>query len=210
MKIRPLDNLWLKLFALAMGLLLWFHVATNKVYNHEFTNEIDMLKGFIDWIARARPDALFGFNSEGGYKLSTRKGYSRKYYRHGFDMPYLYKRCETLGLLKYMERMSPFPNNVKGVKWRGKYVQIEGLCQIDLIYTNEIFMYHKKFHDFREGSLDGYMKYFVGFGKVPHKEHVWELWKDNLSSDYDPSNTETLEEEKNLVKELYEKARNFI
>ncbi len=30
-----LDNFWLKVVALIMGLLLWFHVATEKVYNHE-------------------------------------------------------------------------------------------------------------------------------------------------------------------------------
>jgi len=187
----------------------------NKVFNHNFTNEVDMLKNFIDWIAMIRPDVMFGFNSEGGYKISTKKGYSRKYYHAGFDMPYFYKRCKALKILDYMEKLSPLPNTIKGVKWRsqGKKggVSIEGLCQIDFIYTNAIFMYDKKFNEFREGNLDGYMKYFVGFGKVHHKEHVWELWKNNETSDYDPTNPEQylINKERNLVKELYTKAKKI-
>ena len=191
------------------------YFKNNKVYNHDYTNEIDMLKGFIDWIALIRPDALFGFNSVGGYKISTKKGYSRKYYYGGFDMPYLYKRCKTLKILDYMQKLSPFPHTIKGVKWRNRGkkggVQIEGLCQIDFIYTNAIFMYDKKFNEFREGNLDGYMKYFVGFGKVHHKEHVWELWKSNEPSDYDPTNPDQhlIEKNENLVKKLYEKAKKI-
>jgi YbbR domain-containing protein len=30
-----LDNFWLKIMALVLGLLLWLHVATEKTYNHE-------------------------------------------------------------------------------------------------------------------------------------------------------------------------------
>ncbi len=30
-----LENFWLKIVALIMGLLLWFHVATEKIYNYE-------------------------------------------------------------------------------------------------------------------------------------------------------------------------------
>ncbi len=30
-----LDNFWLKIVGVVMGLLLWFHVATEKTYNHE-------------------------------------------------------------------------------------------------------------------------------------------------------------------------------
>ena len=32
--MKVLDNIWLKVIALVVGLLLWFHVATEKVYNH--------------------------------------------------------------------------------------------------------------------------------------------------------------------------------
>jgi len=33
----PLKNIWIKTVALALGLLLWIHVATEKSYNHEVT-----------------------------------------------------------------------------------------------------------------------------------------------------------------------------
>jgi YbbR domain-containing protein len=31
----PFTNIWLRIIAIVMGLLLWFHVATEKVYNYE-------------------------------------------------------------------------------------------------------------------------------------------------------------------------------
>lgn len=34
---RFLGNIWIKLIALALGLLLWIHVATEKIYNYEIT-----------------------------------------------------------------------------------------------------------------------------------------------------------------------------
>jgi hypothetical protein len=125
-------------------------------------------------------------------------------------MPFLYHRTKTLDLLRDIQKMSPLPNHIKGVKFRStgdrQHVQIEGVCQIDFIYTNEIFMYHKKFNDFREGNLDGYMRYFVGFGKVHHAEQIWEMWKNKTPSDYDPSNPEKfgVEKKTNWVKKLYE------
>ena len=33
--IKPLENLWLKGLAIILGVLVWFHVATDKTYNHE-------------------------------------------------------------------------------------------------------------------------------------------------------------------------------
>ena len=33
--MKILDHFWLKITALILGLLLWFHVATEKTYNHE-------------------------------------------------------------------------------------------------------------------------------------------------------------------------------
>jgi len=35
--IKILDHFWLKIIALALGLLLWFHVATDKVYNYQLS-----------------------------------------------------------------------------------------------------------------------------------------------------------------------------
>lgn len=34
---KPFQNIWLKVIALGLGLLLWFHVATDKIYTYEFT-----------------------------------------------------------------------------------------------------------------------------------------------------------------------------
>lgn len=34
--VKILDHFWLKVIALILGLLLWFHVATEKVYNYQF------------------------------------------------------------------------------------------------------------------------------------------------------------------------------
>jgi len=185
----------------------------NTVINHSHDNEIDTLKSYFNWYSLIRPDAQYGFNTEGGYKISTKKGYSRKYWFNGFDMLYLYHRAKQLDLLDEIQKLSPIPNHLKGVRFRShgnqQSVVIDGVCQIDWIYTNEIFMYHKKFNDFREGNLQGYMSYFLGFGKVPHKEQIWEMWKNNLSSNYDPTNPELVgtKKKENLVKKLYEKVR---
>jgi YbbR domain-containing protein len=34
--VKILDHFWLKVIALILGLFLWFHVATEKVYNYQF------------------------------------------------------------------------------------------------------------------------------------------------------------------------------
>jgi len=191
------------------------YARKNDVYIHEFNNEVDMLKGYFDYYASKRPDAQFGFNSEGGYRISTRKGLSRKYWFDGFDMPYLYQRCKKLGLLEDIKKMSPLPKFVNGVKWRADgdrhSVQIEGVCQIDFIFTNEIFQYHKKFDEFREGNLQGYMSYFLGFGKVEHQEQIWEMWKNKTESDYDPTNPELVgvKKRRNYVMEMFEDGKKM-
>ena len=186
---------------------------SNVVITHHFDNEIDMLKAYFKWFSEIKPDAQMGFNSEGGYRISTRKGSSKKYWFNGYDMPFLYHRTKTLKILKEIQKMSPLPNHVKGVKFRVNgektSVAIEGVCQIDFIYTNEIFGYHKKFDKFREGNLQGYMSFFLGFGKVEHKEQIWEMWKDNVKSDYDPSGPDNgVKKQKNLIKELFNEAKN--
>jgi YbbR domain-containing protein len=35
--IKILDHFWLKIIALTLGLLLWFHVATDKIYNYQLS-----------------------------------------------------------------------------------------------------------------------------------------------------------------------------
>jgi len=53
------------------------------------------------------------------------------------------------------------------------------------------------------------MSFFLGFGKIKHEEQIWEMWKNNTPSDYDPSKPEKhrIEKKTNLVKELYEKEK---
>ncbi len=74
MKIRPLDNLWLKIFALVMGLLLWFHVATNKVYNHQLNLPISevTVKDDLSLIG-GKPDSMMVVVSATGKRLLRRK-----------------------------------------------------------------------------------------------------------------------------------------
>lgn len=35
MKFKPFDNIWITIVALVMGFILWLHVATEKIYNHQ-------------------------------------------------------------------------------------------------------------------------------------------------------------------------------
>lgn len=43
MKQRFLENIWLRVMAIIMGLLLWFHVATEKVYNHQLSLPVSQI-----------------------------------------------------------------------------------------------------------------------------------------------------------------------
>lgn len=74
MKIRPLDNLWLKIFALIMGLLLWFHVATNKVYNHQLNLPVSeiMVKDDLSLIGGKLDSMTVVVSATGKQLLRTR------------------------------------------------------------------------------------------------------------------------------------------
>jgi YbbR domain-containing protein len=57
--VKFLDNIWLKVIALVVGLLLWFHVATEKVYNHRVQlplTEIAVAEGLT--LADNPPDSI--------------------------------------------------------------------------------------------------------------------------------------------------------
>lgn len=179
----------------------------DRVINHEFPSEKEMLVSYFNWFNSVKPDAQIGFNSSGGYRITTKSGYSKKYWFNGFDMPYLYKRAEKLGILNEIQLMSPLRKGVR-IRTHGDKTQvvIEGVCQVDFLYANEIWKYHEKYNEFREGGLDGYMSFFLGFGKIHHEKQLWELWEDGDKSDYDPSdpNDVGVEKQKNYVKELWE------
>jgi len=53
------QNIWIKLVAVALGLLLWFHVATNKTYTQRMTLPVagvEVKEGYA--LATAPPDSL--------------------------------------------------------------------------------------------------------------------------------------------------------
>jgi len=158
------------------------------VFYHDFPNEREMLIGYFNWFAECNFDAQFGFNSEGGYRLRSFKGKSRKRWFDGYDMPFLYKRAEVLGLLKEIQIMSPVPNVKEFNRYYGVYfrrygeknqVEMRGLAQLDFIPIESVFKYEDKFYKFKGYGLDNYMQFFLGFGKVEHEKQLWELWEDN-------------------------------
>lgn len=178
----------------------------NDVIDHGYSSEQEMMKGYFNWFASKKPDADIGFNSEGGYRIVTKNGYSKKYWFDGFDMPFMFKRAEHLGLKDDIQIMSPLKNGVRFRNHGGRAsVTVEGVCQVDMLYANEIWKYHEKFTDFRGGKLDDYMAYFLGFGKIKHEEQIWEMWKNSTKTDYDPSNPELsgVSKRRNYIKELW-------
>ncbi|MEA3296311.1 MAG: YbbR-like domain-containing protein [candidate division Zixibacteria bacterium] len=72
--ISLLDNLSIKLVALALGLLLWFHVATEKTYHHTLQLPVtDIMLGKGLTLARIPPDSLEVVVSATGKQLLRRK-----------------------------------------------------------------------------------------------------------------------------------------
>lgn len=64
------QNIWLKIIALALGLLLWFHVATEKTYTYEFTlplREIELRDNFT--LSNDPPESLIVLVSASGKQL---------------------------------------------------------------------------------------------------------------------------------------------
>ncbi len=68
--IRVLNNFWLKVVALIMGLLLWFHVATEKIYNYQLTlpvTKIDLREHYT--LATPPPESIVVAVSAKGKQL---------------------------------------------------------------------------------------------------------------------------------------------
>jgi len=56
---RMFDNLWVKLAAVVLAVLLWFHVATDKVYQHQYTiplTQIDLDETLV--LTEPPPDSV--------------------------------------------------------------------------------------------------------------------------------------------------------
>lgn len=72
--IKLLENLWLKFLALIMGLLIWFHVATDKTYNHELylpLVQIDLADSLT--LTKNPPDSFLVSVSAKGKQLLRKK-----------------------------------------------------------------------------------------------------------------------------------------
>ena len=69
-----LDNLWLKIVAVIMGLLLWFHVASEKTYNHEVRLPLSeiVLEDSLT-LANTPPESLSVMVSASGKRLLRQK-----------------------------------------------------------------------------------------------------------------------------------------
>ncbi len=66
----PFENIGIKLVALILGLLLWFHVATEKVYHNEVTLPVtDVLLAEDLTLSREPPDSLMVSVSASGKQL---------------------------------------------------------------------------------------------------------------------------------------------
>lgn len=72
--VKPLENIWIKVVALLMGLLLWFHVATEKVYNYRLALPItDIALGERLTLVDAPPDSMTVVVSASGKQLLRQK-----------------------------------------------------------------------------------------------------------------------------------------
>jgi YbbR domain-containing protein len=74
----PFENIGIKLVALVLGLLLWFHVATEKEYHHEVTLPVTgVLLTEELTLSREPPDSLMVAVSASGKQL-LRQGWQRR------------------------------------------------------------------------------------------------------------------------------------
>ncbi len=78
MKLKLFEHFGLKLFAIIMGLLLWFHVATEKTYKHQINLPIAEISLSDDLsIASELPDSLTVIVNATGKQLLRKKWRSR-------------------------------------------------------------------------------------------------------------------------------------
>jgi len=64
------DNLWVKLAAVVLAVLLWFHVATEKVYQHQYAlplTQVDIDENLV--LTEPYPDSITVLVSASGKVL---------------------------------------------------------------------------------------------------------------------------------------------
>jgi len=163
----------------------------SKVYIHWFKTEKEMLSGFFEEFGKRHFDAKEDFNGSGGYMIGSKKSKSFRVWNNGFDMPALYLRAERLGILHKIQYLSPLPNiKDKFGRWIGVYkrgkgdkfeIVVRGLASFDFRFLDMSLKYSKEYQEFKGGSLDKYMTFFLKMGKIKHrKEAVWEMWLNNI------------------------------
>ncbi len=152
-------------------------IIISKIIRHEAPNERAMLSDFFSHFSLAKYDDELGYWSEGGWK---KVGKTRKW-NNGFDSPFLYERTKFLGMLGDMQKMSPF-GNVYSRNNGGKYeLVIQGVGQIDWVFSDQVLQVAQKYYDFRGGRLADWMAFFTDFEKLDKrgKQPVY-YWLNNL------------------------------
>lgn len=72
--VKIFEHFWIKVIALVLGLLLWFHVATEKVYNYQLRMPINQVVLDNDLtLAQAPPESLTVMVSATGKQLMRQK-----------------------------------------------------------------------------------------------------------------------------------------
>jgi len=141
---------------------VWREDLKDKCLNNNpnirtFDNEVEMLKGFLDYLQDEDPDILFGFNI-----------------KH-FDLPYIINRCNVLNIdyvkLSHQSIKKVFIN-------KNGNVVIGGRIVLDLFeLLNHPFIKESEWADI---SLDGFSKEILGEEKIKHKETFHNMWRNNL------------------------------
>jgi len=136
-------------------------------------------------------DDILGYFSEGGMKKQSFKGRMKRTWVNGFDMPFLYKRCQHLDLIEEMQQLSPFPKVRIKNRWANVYIRggkegktqvvILGTGQLDWIFSNEVLQIDQKYYDFRGNRLADWMDYFLDFNKLDKSgKPVGQLWDERI------------------------------
>ena len=72
--IKVFDHFWLKIIALILGLLIWLHVATEKVYNYQLLLPVEEVSLDSDLaLSQPPPDSLMTIVSATGKQLLRQK-----------------------------------------------------------------------------------------------------------------------------------------
>jgi len=111
------DSLKKKYFSWVLGINTKNTITDKPVVLNTFTNEVCLLKDFIEWFSKNYPDVFTGWNT------------------YFFDMTYIIRRIENVLGEKYAKLMSPvgkyYVRQKKGFLNRS-YVVVHGISHLDL------------------------------------------------------------------------------